>query len=89
MHLTVDSLRRYLNDRGCLEERVLRSTGGEAVFIEFACRTKAGKSCRAVLGAERWSSAIPERILVRLGKQLAPCRGRSWLTRIPPEDPFA
>jgi hypothetical protein len=89
MHVTLESLCWYLNGRGCLEERVLREPGGEGVFIEFACRMKSGKSCRAVLAAERWSSAVPARVLAGLGKRLAPCLGRGWQTRIPPEGPFA
>jgi hypothetical protein len=58
------------------------------VFIEFVCRTKAGKSCRAVLAADLRSEGVPSRVIQKLGRQLAPCLGRTWLAQIPPEDPF-
>ena len=86
--VTLNALRRYLNDRGCIEERVLRSTSSERFHIEFACRTKSGRHCRAVLGADHIGAAIPANLLARLGRELAPCLGRGWIARIPAEDPF-
>ena len=88
MYLTLEALRRYLNSCGCLEERVLRPTGEDIVFIEFICTKKGGKVCRAVVTAAAKAPPIPGRMLEGIGKQLAPCLGRGWQTRIPREDPF-
>jgi hypothetical protein len=89
MFVTLESLRRHLNGCGCFEERVLRPTGDDIVFIEFKCAKKGGKVCRAVLTARVKAPPIPRRMLERIGKQLAPCLERGWHARIPPENPFA
>jgi hypothetical protein len=86
--VTLNALRRYLNDHGCMEQRILRSASSERFHIEFFCRTKTGRHCRAVLGADHSGAEIPANLLARLGRELAPCLGRGWIARIPAEDPF-
>jgi hypothetical protein len=86
--VTLNALRRYLYDRGCMEERTLKSTASERFHIEFSCRTKSGRHCRAVLGADQSGAEIPSPVLARLGRELAPCLGRGWIARIPDENPF-
>ena len=88
MHVTLNALRRHLNDRGCTEERVLRAAGEEMMFIEFRCRMKAGKTCRATLAADNRALEIPAFALTKIGKALAACLGNGWHTRIPAENPF-
>jgi hypothetical protein len=86
--LTLNALRKYLNGRGCTEDRVLQSTATGRFHIEFSCKTKTGRNCRAVLGADQAGSQIPQNILEKLGRELAPCLGRGWVSRIPAENPF-
>jgi hypothetical protein len=57
--VTLNALRKHLRDFGCIEERVLHSPGMERFHIEFCCRTKSGRCCRAVIGTDRSGSRIP------------------------------
>lgn len=88
MYVTLNALRRFLRDRGCLEERVLRDPASSRIHIEFRCTMKRGRVCRAVLGVDRTDTRVPPTLLEVLRRQLAPCLGRSWVNQIPDEDPF-
>lgn len=89
MTVSLNALRRFLRDSGCIEERVLHDPGSAMIFIEFRCIRKSEESCRAILAADRESPQLADRALARIGRYLAPCLGRSWVTQIPDEDPFA
>ena len=86
--VTLNALRRFLRDSGCVEERVLGVAGRGSMFIEYVCRMKRGVTCRAMLAADPKGGRLPTAVLTELGRQLAPCLGRSWTSRIPEEDPF-
>jgi len=88
MPTTLNALRRFVSGAGCIEERVLYDSSSASIFIEFRCMQSAGKSCRAVIAVDRQAPWIPDRVLSRVGRDLAPCLGRGWNTRIPEEDPF-
>jgi hypothetical protein len=86
--VTLNALRRFLRDAGCIEERVLGLAGRGSIFIEYECRMKRGLSCRAMLAADPKGGRVPAEVLSELGRHLAPCLGRGWIGRIPEEDPF-
>jgi hypothetical protein len=88
MSVSLNALRRFLHDSGCVEERVLRDPTSASIFVEFRCVRKSGRVCRAVLVVDRQIPYIADRVLKRLGRDLAPCLGLDWQTRIPDEDPF-
>jgi hypothetical protein len=88
MPVTLNALRRFLNRSGCIEERVLHDPSSASIFIEFRCVRKSGRTCRAILAVDRQAPQLADRVLVRLGRDLAPCLGQGWHTRIPDEDPF-
>ena len=88
MDVTLNALRRFLNQSGCIEARVLHDPGSATIFIELRCERKTGASCRAVVALDRQMPFVPERVLKKIGRDLAPCLGRGWQTRIPQEDPF-
>jgi hypothetical protein len=87
-YVTLNALRRYLRDRGCIEERVLRDAASGRAHIEFRCSMKNGRQCRAVATFDRMDTRVPANMLEILRRTLAPCLGRSWVGRIPDEDPF-
>ena len=86
---TLNALRKFLRDSGCLEERSLGVAGRGSIFIEYACETKRGHTCRAMLAADVQGGRVPAEVLTELGRRLAPCLGRDWTKRIPEENPFA
>jgi hypothetical protein len=88
MPATLNALRRFISAAGCIEARVLYDPSSASIFIEFRCLLGVGRSCRAVLAVDRRAPWIPDRVLSRVGRDLAPCLGRGWHTRIPDEDPF-
>jgi hypothetical protein len=88
MPVSLNALRRFLNDCGCVEERVLRDPSSASIFIEFRCIRKSGRVCRAVLAVDRQMPYIADRVLKRLERDLAPCLGPDWQDQIPDEDPF-
>jgi hypothetical protein len=85
---TLNSLRKFLRDSGCLEERVLSVLGSTTIFIEFVCLMKRGTPCRAKLAADVRGGRLPELALAKIGRSLTRCLGRGWTNRIPEEDPF-
>jgi hypothetical protein len=78
MTVTLNALRRFLNRSGCIEERVLYDPGSASIFIEFRCVRKSDRACRAFLAIDRQAPQIADRVLTRLGRELAPCLGRGW-----------
>ena len=88
MPATLNALRRFLADSGCVEERVLRDAASTTIFIEFRCARKSGRVCRSVIAIDLQAPQLVDRLLERIGRNLAPCLGRGWETRIPQEDPF-
>jgi hypothetical protein len=85
---TLNALRKYLADHGCVEERVLRVPERGTIFIQWLCRMKKGTMCRAVLAMDGAGGEVPPGAMTELGRRLAPCLGRGWITSIPEEDPF-
>lgn len=88
MPVTLNALRKFLNNSGCIESRVLHDPGSAIIFIEFRCARKPGRPCRSVVAVDRQAPHVAERVLKKVGRDLAPCLGRGWETRIPQEDPF-
>jgi hypothetical protein len=86
--MTLNALRRFLRDSGCLEERVLQIAGSGSMFLEYVCRTKQGTSCRAIFAADLQGGRMTDATLTGLSRRLAPCLGRGWIKRVPEEDPF-
>ena len=86
--VTLNALRRYLADRGCIEERVLRVPQRGTIFIQWLCRMKKGVACRAVLAMDVAGGRVPLAALTEVGRRLTPCLGRGWIASIPEEDPF-
>jgi hypothetical protein len=85
---TLNALRKFLRDSGCLEERSLGVAGRGSIFIEYRCEMKRGKICRAMLAADASGGPVPADVLADIGRRLAPCLGRGWTKRIPAENPF-
>jgi hypothetical protein len=85
---TLNALRKFLRDSGCLEERSLGVAGRGSMFIEYRCETKRGKMCRAMLAADAQGGRVPAEVLADIGRRLTPCLGRGWTKRIPEENPF-
>jgi hypothetical protein len=88
MSASLNSLRKFLRNAGCIEERSFGVVGRESLFIEFVCRMKTGRSCRAMLATDGRGGLLPDEVLADIGRELAPCLGRGWTRRIPEEDPF-
>lgn len=86
--MTLNALRRFLRDSGCLEERTLQIAGSGSLFLEYVCRTKQGRSCRAIFAADLQGGQMSDATLAGVSRRLAPCLGRSWLKRVPEENPF-
>ena len=62
--------------------------GRGSMFIEYLCRTRGGRACRAILATDAQGGAIPAEALAEMGRKLAPCLGRRWIDRVPQEHPF-
>ena len=85
---TLNALRKYLANHGCVEERGLRVPERGTIFIQWLCRVKKGTSCRAVLAMDVAGGHVPLGALTEVGRRLTPCLGRGWISSIPAEDPF-
>lgn len=88
MAVSLNAVRKFLHDSGCIEERSFSVPRKETLYLELVCRMKRGRVCRALLAADAQGGFIPVDVLTELGRQLAPCLGRGWTRRVPPEDPF-
>ena len=86
--MTLNALRKYLRDSGCLEERELRVAGRDSMFIAYVCRTKRKITCRAFFAVDVKGGELPDQVVADLGRYLSPCLGRRWIMRVPNEDPF-
>lgn len=86
MKPTINAIRRYLYDRGCLEVREFEMGGMR--YIETVCKMKTGKRCRGVLVYEEATGYLPPRALDLYRRALAPRLGQRWTSKVPPEDPF-
>lgn len=82
MLVTLNSLRRFLNDSGCIEARVLEDAGSSSIFIEFQCAQRSGDGCRAVLAVDRQARSGGFRRRLRRALDVDGCRESQIKTRL-------
>lgn len=86
--MTLDTLRKFLRDAGCVEERALSVPGYGSLFLQYTCHMKRGSSCQATFAVDPQGGRLPAELVAAIGSQLSRCLGHGWTKRVPEQDPF-